>query len=312
MTASASPRLTLGTAFLLTMPPLLWSANSVIGRMINDQVPPVTLNLLRWLVALVLLLPLAHRMLHPDSPLWTHWRRYLFLGLLGVACYNTFQYLALRTTTPINVTLVASSAPVFMLAMGSLFYGQRVRRDQLIGAVMSIIGVMLVMCRGDWQLLAQVQFVEGDVFVLIATAAWAWYSWQISLPDRDPPEIRNHWANFLMAQVVMGLVWSSLFSAAEWTLTDAHIHWSWPVVAALLYIGIGPAILAYRCWGLGVQRVGPNIAGFFSNLTPVFAAVLSSLVLGEWPQWYHLVAFVLIVGGIVVSSQPQRPQTDTA
>jgi len=83
-------------------------------------------------------------------------------------------------------------------------------------------------------------------------------------------------------------------------------------VAALLYIGIGPAVLAYRCWGLGVQRVGPNIAGFFSNLTPVFAAVLSSLVLGEWPQWYHGVAFALIVGGIVVSSQPQRPQTDTA
>jgi drug/metabolite transporter (DMT)-like permease len=229
------------------------------------------------------------------------------LGLLGVACYNTFQYLALRTTTPINVTLVASSAPVFMLALGSLFYGQRVRRDQLIGAVMSIIGVMLVMCRGDWQLLAQVQFVEGDVFVLIATAAWAWYSWQITLPDRDPPEIRNHWANFLMAQVVMGLVWCSLFSAAEWTLTDAHIYWSWPVVAALLYIGIGPAVLAYRCWGLGVQRVGPSVAGFFSNLTPVFAALLSSLVLGEPPRWYHLAAFVLIVGGIVVSSQQKRP-----
>jgi len=84
------------------------------------------------------------------------------------------------------------------------------------------------------------------------------------------------------------------------------------VVAALLYIGIGPAVLAYRCWGLGVQRVGPNIAGFFSNLTPVFAAVLSSLVLGEWPQWYHGVAFVLIVGGIVVSSQPQKPKTETA
>ena len=84
------------------------------------------------------------------------------------------------------------------------------------------------------------------------------------------------------------------------------------MVAALLYIGIGPAVLAYRCWGLGVQRVGPNIAGFFGNLTPVFAALLSSLVLGEWPQWYHLVAFVLIVGGIVVSSQPQKPKTETA
>jgi drug/metabolite transporter (DMT)-like permease len=62
-------------------------------------------------------------------------------------------------------------------------------------------------------------------------------------------------------------------------------------------------LLAYRCWGLGVQRVGPNIAGFFANLTPVFAATMSALALGEMPQIYHAAAFVMIIGGIVVSSR---------
>jgi drug/metabolite transporter (DMT)-like permease len=61
--------------------------------------------------------------------------------------------------------------------------------------------------------------------------------------------------------------------------------------------------LAYRFWGLGVQRVGPNIASFFANLTPVFAANLSVIALGELPQLYHLTAFALIIGGIVVSSR---------
>jgi drug/metabolite transporter (DMT)-like permease len=74
-------------------------------------------------------------------------------------------------------------------------------------------------------------------------------------------------------------------------------------LAALVYVAVGPALLAYRCWGLGVQRVGPTIAGFFANLTPVFAATLSALALGELPQMYHFVAFVMIIGGIVVSSR---------
>ncbi|MDQ3271262.1 MAG: DMT family transporter, partial [Pseudomonadota bacterium] len=93
------------------------------------------------------------------------------------------------------------------------------------------------------------------------------------------------------------------FAAGEWALTDAHIVWGWPLAAALLFVAIGPAILAYRCWGVGVQRVGPNIAGFFSNLTPLFAALMSAAFLGELPQLYHGIAFVLIVGGIVVSSR---------
>jgi drug/metabolite transporter (DMT)-like permease len=74
-------------------------------------------------------------------------------------------------------------------------------------------------------------------------------------------------------------------------------------VAALLYVAIGPSVIAYRCWGLGVVRAGPALAAFFANLTPVFAAMLSAALLGEAPRWYHAAAFALIVGGIVVSSR---------
>ena len=75
------------------------------------------------------------------------------------------------------------------------------------------------------------------------------------------------------------------------------------MVAALLYVSLGPSVVAYRCWGLGVAQVGPALAGFFNNLTPLFAALLSALLLGELPQPYHVIAFVLIVAGIVISSR---------
>jgi drug/metabolite transporter (DMT)-like permease len=295
-------RLSPATAALLVVPPLLWAGNAVVGRLVNGLVPPITLNFLRWALAFALLLPLAAWVVRRDSALWTHWKRYAVLGLLGVGCYNALQYLALKTSTPLNVTLVAASNPVWMLCIGALFFGQRITSRQLVGAVLSIAGVLVVLSRGELASLLQVRLVAGDLYVLLATAAWAVYSWLLVRPG-DPPEIRGDWAAFLMAQVVMGLGWSGLFAAGEWAATDAHIQWGWPLIAALVYVAVGPAILAYRCWGIGVQRVGPNIAGFFANLTPLFAALFSAAFLGELPHLYHGIAFALIVGGIVVSSR---------
>ena len=296
------PSLNFRTAILLIIPPLLWAGNAVVGRMVHALVPPVTLNFLRWSLAFVIILPLAGWVLRRGSGLWPHWRRFAVLGLLGVGAYNAFQYLALQTSTPLNVTLVAASTPVWMLGIGWLFFAQQVSRRQLIGALLSIAGVLVVLSRGQWALLAEVRLVPGDLYVLLATVAWAFYSWLLSQP-KEPAAIRRDWAAFLMAQMVFGLGWSGLFAAGEWALTDPHISWGWPLAAALLYVAIGPAILAYRCWGIGVFRVGPAIAGFFANLTPLFAALLSVAFLGELPQAYHALAFLLIVGGIVVSAR---------
>jgi drug/metabolite transporter (DMT)-like permease len=298
MTQKLSP----GTALMLTVPPLLWAGNAVVGRLVSDLVPPLTLNFLRWLIAFCILLPMAGHLLKPNSALWPAWRRFAVLSLLGVGCYNALQYLALQTSTPLNVTLVAASSPVFMLAMGALFFQTSVRRAQWLGAGLSIAGVLIVLSRGDWQQLLQVSFVVGDLYILLATLCWALYSWLLSQRN-EPDEIRNHWAAFLMAQVIFGLGWAGMFSGAEWALTDAHITWGPPLYAALAFVAVGPAVLAYRCWGLGVQTAGPAVAGFFSNLTPLFAALMSSAFLGELPQLYHALAFGLIVSGIVVSSR---------
>ncbi|GAB3646856.1 DMT family transporter [Ramlibacter alkalitolerans] len=295
-------RLTFPTAMLLTLPPMLWAGNAVVGRVVAPLVPPLALNFLRWGLAFLLLLPFAWRLLRATSPIWPRMRRYAVLGLLGVGCYNALQYMAVKTSTPINVTLVASSMPFFMLGLGALFFEHRITRRQVVGAALSIAGVLVVLCRGDAAHLAEVRFVPGDLLMLLATAAWSVYSWLLTRPG-DPPEVRSDWAGFLMAQLVPGVAWSALFAAGEAAVTTQQTQWGWPLAAALAYVAIGPALLAYRCWGLGVQRVGPNIAGFFSNLTPLFAALFSAAFLGEPPRLFHALAFALIVAGIVISSR---------
>ena len=297
------PKLNPTAALLLTLPPLLWAANAVVGRLIGEQVSPMTLNLLRWLLAFALLAPLGGSVLRRGSGLWPNWRRFSLLGLLSVGSYNALLYLALATSTPLNVTLVGSSSPVWMLLIGRVFFKVPVSRRRLLGALLSISGVLLVLGRGQLQTLLQVQLVAGDLYVLLASATWAWYSWMLAHPGSEPAAIRSDWSAFLLAQVFFGLLWSALFAAGEWTLGKGHVSWSWPLAAALLFIAVGPALIAFRAWGAGVARAGPALAGFFSNLTPLFTALLSSAVLAEPPHLYHVLAFGLLVAGIVVSSR---------
>ncbi len=296
-------RLTPAATLLLTVPPILWAGNAVLGRVVSPLVSPMTLNLLRWTIAFVLLLPLTSQVLRRGSPLWPQWRRFVVLGMLSTSGYNALLYLALNTSTPINVTLVGASTPVWMLLIGRIFFGHAISLRQTAGAVLSIAGVVLVLCRGQWAQLWGLHLVAGDLYMLLASMGWAYYSWMLAHPTPESASLRVDWAAFLMGQIVFGLGWSLLFAAGEWALTDARLQWGWPLAGALLFIALGPAILAYRAWGAGVSRAGAVAAGFFINLTPLFTALLSSAFLGEAPQIFHATAFVLIVAGIVLSSR---------
>ena len=291
---------------LLTLPPLLWAGNAVVGRLMVGQVPPLTLNFLRWLLALLVLLPLAWRALLPLSRLRERWPYLLAIGVLGVGAYNSLQYLALVTSTPINVTLVASSLPVWTLLIGALCYGVRPSRRELAGGALGLAGVALVVSRGSWQTLSTVRFVPGDLYILVAVIGWAVYTWLLARPPAHMQGTRRpdwDWSGLLLIQTLFGLLGSTLFFAGEQWAGAHAIRWSWGVAAALVYVALGASLLAYRSYGLAVAQAGPALAALFTNLTPLMAALLSALVLGETPQAHHAAAFILIVGGIAVSTR---------
>ncbi len=306
--------LTTRLALMLSVPPLLWAGNAVVGRIAIQSISPLWLNALRWAIALALLLPLGWRAFGTPlrrRQLLERWPHLALLSLTGVGAYNALQYLALETSTPLNVTLIAASAPVWMLAIGAALYGERPRRAQLLGAVLSLLGVAVVLSRGDAAALLRVQLVPGDVLMLAAIFSWCLYSWMLARP---PASMRGaqrpdwHWSEFLCIQIGLGLCWATAFAGAgEWLQPHAGaVVWTPTLLLALAYVGIFPSLLAYRLWGLGVAQAGPTVAAFFANLTPLFAALLGGAMLAEWPQPFHGLAFALIVAGIVVSTRPVR------
>ena len=309
-------QLTPKLALMLSMPPRLWAGNAVVGRLAIGQISPLWLNASRWALALALLLPWGWRVFASAgrrAEIRARWQHLALLGLLGVGAYNALQYMALRTSTPLNVTLIAASLPVWMLAVGALFYGERPRRAQLVGAALSLLGVAVVLARGTPAALLRVQFVPGDLMMMGAIFCWCVYSWQLARP---PASMRGaarpdwHWAEFLCLQISIGLLWATASAGlGEWIQPRPEpVVWTPWLVAALVFVAVGPSLVAYRLWGLGVAAAGPAVAAFFGNLTPLFAALLSAALLGEWPRPFHGLAFALIVAGILVSSRQARAQ----
>jgi len=302
------PQLNLATISYLLIATALWAGNAIAGRVLvaSAAVSPITLSLVRWGLAALLLLPLGWRVFAPSSALWQNKKRFVLLGLFGVGSYNVLLYLALETSTAINVTLIGASMPIWMLLIGALFYQTKPGLLQLVGAVVSLFGVAIVLTRGDLSTLLSMEMVLGDLLIMLATITWAFYSWMLSRPGAST-ERQWPWAEFLMAQVFVGLLWTGFFDVFEMAAGQAYLELNLWTASLILFVAVGPSLIAYRCWGLGVNGAGPTVAAFFANFIPLFTAILSAAMLGEPPRLFHGLAFALIVIGIVISSRKKQP-----
>jgi len=292
---------------------MMWAGNAVIGRLLVGAMPPVAMNAVRWVIVLALLMPITYRSLRDVAAIRQRWLYLASIGVLGVGTYNALQYLALQTSTPLNVTLIGASVPVWMMIVGRVGFGQAIHARQWTGAALSTMGVLMVITQGQWASLMHLQLVPGDLLMLLGSLVWALYSWMLVRPPKSmlvPGRPDWGWAAFLQIQVVFGVLWAGACTAVEAMLAGPDQAPLWPTHistwGALLFIAIGPSIVAYRGWALGVQAVGPTMASFFGNLTPIFAALWSALFLGQHPSWYHPIALVLIMAGIAVSSRVAR------
>jgi drug/metabolite transporter (DMT)-like permease len=288
----------------LLLPPLLWGSNAIVGKVAAGLIPPVTLNLLRWLMALAVLAPfIVRHVFRHRQAVRAEWRSIVAGGFWGITCYNALQYLALTTSSPINTSLIGASAPVFILIVGRLLYGARISARSACGAALSVAGVAWVMLGGNPDGLGAIHFVRGDLYMLAGTCAWSLYTWHLKRhPSRLPTPV------LLSAQIAAGLAWSLPIVLAEHAWGGyAPMTVDWRTVAIVAYIGIFPSLVAFFCWQTAVARTSPQQPIFFMNLTPIFTVLLSVALLGVAPQPYHAVGLIMILAGIFLARQDGAP-----
>lgn len=279
--------------FLLILPPLFWAGNSVLARGVATLIPPVTMSFWRWFLALMVLLPFTWRQTQRDWPvIKQHWKIIVALGTFGIASFNTLLYTAAHTTSALNIALTQSVMPVVIVMISFVFYRERITVLQFATIILCMLGAGYIVIRGDWQRLSQLQFVSGDLLMLLAVILYALYSVLL----RQRPQI--HQLSFLTATFSVGVV--LLFPLYIWEMQQVPLpQLTRPIIISLTYLALLPSIASYLLWNKGVHQIGANRAGLFINLIPLFASVLAVLFLHEKFQLYHTVGIVLITAGLV-------------
>jgi drug/metabolite transporter (DMT)-like permease len=282
---------------LLTFTALIWAGNAVAGKWAVGQVSPLALTSLRWLIACLALAPLAAR---PAAREWRRllprWRLILLMGGCGYTAFNALFYVAGTYTSATNLALIQGAIPVIVLVCSFLVYRTPVGPMQAVGVLVTLLGVAVAATHGDLEVLRTLAFNRGDLFILVACLFYAGYT--VALRAR--PQVSG--ITVFAAMAAAAFLTSLPLLAAEWA--SGRLIWptaqGWMIVA---YVGLGPSLVSQLCFMRGVELIGPNRAGLFVNLIPVFGAILAVALVGEPFRLDNAAALGLVLGGIVVAER---------
>lgn len=294
------PRTSLIGSICALLATLIWSGNFIVARGLGDVIPPVTLATLRWGTATVILLPFAAAtMWRQRTALRANWKHMLVSAFLGVTVFNTLIYIAAHTTEAMNLTLIATTTPVFIIVLSRMFLGEPITRNRAIGLTVAVFGIVTLVTRGDFSVLRELDFRIGDLWMLLAGFIWAVYSIIIK---RKPADVDPY--AYLGTTFLIGVL--PLIPAAQIEQSLApQLDLTPTVIGSVLYIGIGASLVSYILWTKAIMMVGPVISSLIYYSLPAFCGIEAYLFLNEPITMIHGAAFLLIVSGIVLATHPR-------
>jgi drug/metabolite transporter (DMT)-like permease len=278
---------------LLTLVALFWAGNVVLGRAVPGRIPPVTLNSLRWAIALAVVLPFAWPQLAGMARIVrAHMVQLAMLAIPCVAIYNSLLYAGARTTTATNAGVIVGMMPIMIVVFAGLLGQERVTWRRAAGLAVSFAGVVCVICKGHLDFIRDLSCTPGNLMILGAATAWGIYT---ALLRRFALPLGSFALLALLSAI--GLAVSLPFCAWEF-MAGARVEWSIGTAAAVLYVGVFPSVIALVLWNRAVAEVGAGTAGLFTNLIPVFSLLLAVVLLGETVERFQLIGMGLIFAGI--------------
>ncbi|RFU64051.1 DMT family transporter [Bacillus sp. V59.32b] len=272
---------------------LFWAGNYVFGKFVVAEMSPLQLTFSRWLIAVFLLFPIAHWIERPDwKKVWREWKTLLVMSVLGIIAYNFLLYEALRFTTSMNAALVNSINPAVIVLFSALLLKERISLKNSLGLIISLLGVLLVLTKGQLEQIFQLDYNQGDLIMLLAILVWTFYSIIGKKLKTTPPISATAVSVFLGLVILLPFV---LMSGIEYQLSQ-------PAVIGLLYIGIFPSVGSFIFWNVSLRHIGAGRAGVFLNLIAVFTAILS-LLLGKTITSVQIIGGILVFIGVYLTSQ---------
>jgi drug/metabolite transporter (DMT)-like permease len=282
---------------------LFWAGNYVFGKYVVAELSPLQLTFSRWLLALFLLFPLAHFIERPNwKRVWREWKTLFVMGIFGIIGYNFLLYEALQYTTSMNAALVNSMNPALIFLFSALILKEKVSLSKGLGLIISFLGVLLVLTKGQLLQVFQIDYNLGDLIMLLAILVWTFYS-IFGRKLKSIPPISATAVSALFGLVT--LLPFVLVSGIQYPLSKE-------AVIGVVYIALFPSVGSFIFWNISLRYLDASKAGIYMYLITIFTAILSFL-LGETITLVQIVGgFLVFIGVYLTNSNRKRKNIGTA
>jgi len=285
---------------LLFVTPLLWSANYIGARAAVGVIGPHQLALARWLIAFLVMLPFALPALRRSWPRWhREWRTSLLLGALGMWICGAFVYIGAETSPAVNIGLIYALAPVLIALLSIRLLGERLRAVQAAGAAVALCGVAIILFKGSIENLRAIELTRGDIWIGVAVLSWTAYS----LILKRKSSVLDPLARLTIITLA-GVIVLLPFTLVETAIIGLPQP-GWNVVGLILLVALLPGLGAYQSYSYVQRELGAARTGLILYLGPIYAALVAWALLGEQPQWFHVLGAALILPGIYLATRPE-------
>ncbi len=283
----------------LVLAALCWSGNFIVGKFATlFQIPPLTLNVFRWIAVWFILIPFTYKEIYKNFPhIKKNWLVISFMGIITISTFNSVVYFALNYTQVVNAVLMLAAIPAATIVLSSLMKIEKTNIFQLIGLLLSIIGIGSIISNGDIQKITSLNFNKGDIWMLVCVITWSLYS---TLLKKNKFKFSQFTLIQLMVSVGILFLIPQFFYEKSIGL-ELNINKAFFLI--LGYVVVFPAIAAYYFWQKGIEIIGPNRSTMFIQLMPLFSAIMAIIIFKEKFELYHFVGAAFILSGIYLSNR---------
>jgi len=256
----------IGLAVLATF---IWSGNFIVARAVNLEIPPISLNFYRWLIASIIIFPFAIKQFRTEWKVVKQSWHYLFwISLTGVALFNTFVYIGAHYTSAINLALIGTtSSPIMSVIFARIFLKEKIGALKLFGMILCIVGVLFLLSRGNFQNLLSFHFSTGDLWMLLAAFFFAVYN---TMVKKKPAALTS--INFLFVIFTFGTLMVLPFFIWELSYSPA-VQWNSNLVFSILFLGLGASVICFFIWNIAIHKQGKGRTALFGNLISIFISI---------------------------------------
>ncbi len=278
---------------------LFWAGNFIVGKTASlNEIPPISLNFYRWLIAWFILLPFTYKeLIEKKEYIIKNIGIFIILGITAVSIFNSALFYSLKFTQVITGVLMISVVPVMIILFSVLLKIEKTNIFQIFGVALSLTGVVLIITKADIEILKNLDFNRGDLTMLIAMFSWSIYS---ALLKKKKYEL----SQITLLQVVIGF---GVIILIPFYFIDINIgneiKFDIPFFLILTYVVLFPGLISFFLWIKGVGLIGANRAGIYLHLMPILGAIMAMIIFGEKILFYHFVGAVFIIAGIVLSNK---------